>query len=310
MGTPRVSDSVALSIVVAVTDETPPLTVQQGCPDWLAALLREALAVNAEILLVGAFGSVPAAYEEFAPNAGVSLRIIAEPGMPLAPVLWGRGLLASQAVIVAFTINQCVVEAGWARAALGALTAGPDVGVGGRIELSTTATMTGRAIYFLRYSAFLAEDAGLPRRVRDIAGDNAAYRRAVLMRHGNYAHGFWEIEPHHAMRAEGETLAMIPGMLATFGGAPRLGTFMRQRFAHGRHFGAWRVKHGGRQPWQIVVAAPLVPFVFLARAGRRVSAVRGRSNALLGCVFPFLALAAAWAAGEVAGALSSDVTRS
>ena len=294
----------SLSIVVAVTDaRAEPARAPDG-PEWLAALIREARSVGANILLAGALREHEEAWVALARSADVSLRVLLTPDEALAPLLWGLGLMASDRTMVAFTINQCVVQEGWALALLDGL-AGSDVGVGGRMELSTRASRTARAIYFLRYSAFLGAADGARRQVNDIAGDNAAYRRDALMQYGTYAHGFWEIEPHHNMRAVGATLAMIPGMTATFGGSPSLGSFMRQRFAHGQHFGGWRVRLGGRRPWQMAVAAPLVPLVFFGRTLGRVRGIRGKTSALLGAIVPFLALAGAWAAGEVSGAFSS-----
>ena len=293
----------SLTIVVAVTDVRAERAESPNGPAWLAALIREARSVGAEILLAGALQPHEQTWLALAQSAHVPLRVLATRDEALAPVLWGYGLMASERPVVAFTINQCVVQQGWARALLDGLD-GADVGVGGRMELGADASRTARAIYFLRYSAFLATDDRTRRQVNDIAGDNAAYRRDALMQYGTYAHGFWEIEPHHNMRSAGATLAMIPGMTAIFGGSPQLATFVRQRFAHGRHFGAWRVRLGGRRPWQMALVAPLVPVAFFMRTLRRVRGHRGKTSALLGASGPFLALAAAWAGGEVSGAFS------
>jgi hypothetical protein len=301
-----------LSVVVAVTDARDPArapvasTAPRSAPPWLAALIREANAIegSSEILLVGDLDATAWEMVGAPLQGGTHLRVLTAPPTALAPELWGIGLVAARGKAVAFTINQCVVQTGWAQAALGGLGAG-DAGVGGRIGLGDDASSTGRAIYFLRYSAFLSADDGRRHEVREIAGDNAAYDRALLMRYDTYAHGFWEVEPHHRMRADGRQLARIPGMVAVFGGAPRLRSYIRQRFAHGRHFGGWRVRVGGRRPWQIVLASPLVPFVLLLRTAKRVSGTPGGLLGLSRCVAPFFALAAAWSAGEAAGALGA-----
>ena len=297
------TQSLALSIVVAITDAH---GVAEGdaLPGWFAALVREAKTVDAELLLAGDADSGAAQLVAAAQMVGVAPHVLSAPEASLTPELWGLGLHAARGEVVAFTINQCTVQDGWARALLAGIAHG-DAGVGGPLVLATDTSRTGRAIFFLRYSAFLGQANDARREVRDIAGDNAAYRRDVLMRYGPYAHGFWEIEAHHRLRADGDTLALVPGMGAAFGGSPRLLPFMRQRFAHGRHFGGWRVRVGGRRPWQIALASPLVPFVFLLRTARRVAGDRGSLFRLAGCAGPFLALAAAWAAGEAAGALSA-----
>lgn len=293
-----------LSIVVAVTDAHG-ASPQHRFPGWLAALVREAKTVGAELLLAGDLPEGGARLAVAAQEVGVSPQILAAPAASLAPELWGLGLLAAKGEVVAFTIDQCTVQDGWARALLAGIAHG-DAGVGGRLTLADDASSTGRALYFLRYSTFLGEENGIRRETRQIAGDNAAYRRDVLMRYGPYSHGFWEIEAHHRLLADGKTLALVPGTAAAFGGSPSLLLIMRLRFAHGRHFGAWRVRVGGRAPWQIALASPLVPFVFLLRTARRVAGFPGSLFRLAGCAGPFLALAAAWAAGEAVGALAGS----
>ena len=311
-----------LSIVVSVTDlgdgnkgrgnsaQSSASVASSDVGDaWLVALLREAKSVDAELVLAGAIDAHAAAWQAAARAQNVDLRTIVAPSSSLTPELWGLGLQASDRDIVAFSINQCIVADGWARAVLDGMVHG-DAGVGGTLDLDANISRTGRAIYFLRYSAFLGVRERARREVRDIAGDNAAYHRAVLARYGPYDHGFWEIEAHHHLRADGGTLALVAGMEASFSGAPNLLPFMRQRFAHGRHFGRWRSGVGGRPAWKIVVGAPLVPFVLLLRTARRLSRRPGSTVALIGCAVPFLLLAAAWAAGEAAGAITPATVRS
>ena len=318
---PDATSADRMSIVVSVTDIA---RVDRGSSNghrpsasgshdlageqWFTAMLRESRSVDAELILAGDLSDHASSLDAAARLHGVPLRIIAAHAASLTPQLWGLGLAASEREIVVFSINQCVVNDGWARSILANFAYG-DAGIGGTLELSNQASLTGQAIYFLRYAAFLGTREETRRAVRDIAGDNAAYRRDVLSRYGPYDHGFWEIEAHHWLRADGGTLALVPGMEAVFGGSPRLFPFMRQRFAHGRHFGAWRAHVGGRASWKIVMAAPLVPFVFLLRTARRVMSRPGTLMRLVACAAPFLLLAAAWAAGEAVGALAPGEQR-
>jgi hypothetical protein len=293
-----------LSIVVSVTDPA----VSGNDSAWLDALLREAASVDAELILAGAIADATS-FQAAAREHAVELRILPAPPSSLTPQLWGLGLSASDRQIVAFTINQCVVATGWARAILDGFTHG-DAGICGTLALAEGTSLTGRAIYFLRYSDFLGVRQRVRRQVRDIAGDNAAYSREVLARYGPYDHGFWEIEAHHCLRADGATLALVPGMEASFGGAPSFLPFIQQRFAHGRHFGAWRAGVGGRSSWKIMLGAPLVPFVLLVRTARKVAARPVNLIKLATCTVPFLLLAAAWAAGEASGARTASLTES
>ncbi len=295
-----------LSIVVAITDADAQRPGAQP-PGWLAALLREAASVGAELLIVGDRALVPAALIADATTQGVSARFLYASDAELTPELWGRGLVAAAGNVVAFTINQCTVQDGWARALMTGIANG-DAGVGGPLQLAPDASRTARAVFFLRYSAFLGAPNAARRVVKDIAGDNAAYRRESLMRYGSYAHGFWEVEAHQHLHADGETIAMVPGAAASFGGAPEALRFMRKRFAHGRHFGSWRVRLGGRTRWQMLMSAPLVPLVLLVRTARRASRFPGALQTLMGSAVHFLILASAWAAGEVAGAFRPTST--
>jgi hypothetical protein len=301
-----VTSAFPLSIVVAISDADARRRGAQP-PGWFVALLREAAAVGAELLVVGDQALAPAGLIADAAAYGVSARFLHASDAELTPELWGRGLLAAQGEVVAFTISQCTVQDGWARALMTGIANG-DVGVGGPLQLAADASMAARAIFFLRYSAFLGAPNAERRVVKEIAGDNAAYRRESLMRHGPYGHGFWEVEAHHHLHADGETIAMVPGASASFGGAPEVLRFMQKRFAHGRQYGSWRVRLGGRTRWQMLLSAPLVPFVLLVRTARRASRFPGALGTLMGSAAPFLVIASAWAAGEVAGAFHPTST--
>jgi hypothetical protein len=221
------------------------------------------------------------------------------------PDLWAAGARAADADVVAFTIPECIVGPRWARALLDGIGSGA-TGAGGAFALADDADLVTRATYFLRYSAFLFPSAGGPR--PEIAGDNAAYDATALRRHqARLAQGFWEVEFHHLIRAEGGTLALVPEATATFRGPVRFGAMWGQRLEHGRHFGAWRVRELGASRWRIAAAAPVVPAVMAMRILRRL---RGR-RALLARAVPaipvLLLLATAWACGEALGALRSEV---
>jgi hypothetical protein len=159
-------------------------------------------------------------------------------------------------------------------------------------------------VYYLRYWAFMAATLGSGMTTGEIAGDNAAYRRDCLDRHvATLAHGFWEVDFHRLVRAEGGWLAAVPAAVVEFGQSFPLRTIVRHRFAHGAHFGAGRVRGGTRSAWQCVLAAPLVPLVLAARAGSRAMRQRTDATRFVTALPWFLVLAASWAAGEACGAL-------
>ena len=283
------------------------LTVIVGCVDagtrlseCLEALQSACSGIDAEILVVdgSAESSLDLVRKRFS-----SARFLSMPSGTLVPALWGRGLREARGRIVAFTIAQCRVGAGWARTLIEGIRAGA-AGVGGPIDVRPGTSATGRATFYLRYSAWLNASDGT---VREIAGDNAAYDHAALRAVRNDAtEAFWEVEAHARFRELGRTLMMHPGATAWFTDDTGLATMAARRFAHGRHSGAFRVRDGIRTRWQMVLASPVVPFVLLARVARRVIRGRGHVVSFLTSLGAFLVLAFAWAAGEAIGAFLAE----
>ena len=295
-------DTPALSVVVARAPGGS-ARITHGPPRWLSALDRECAGIASELLLVG-FPPAEAASFAAAPGAPRRVLVDAHPAA-LSPVRWGLGLAAARGHVVAFTTDLCIVGEGWARAALAAIADG-FVAVGGPIQPMPALSRTGLAVHQLRFGRLPAARTRVV--VDDVAADNAAYDRALLVAEGgDMSAGFWEVEPNRRLHAAGHRLVFDGSMIASFAGGERLRGLLGQRFRHGRQAGAWRVAAGKRRPWQIVLASPLVPLVLLVRAMRRA---RGDGRSRLLRVAPeFLALATAWAAGEAAGAIDAAAGR-
>ena len=267
--------------------------------DCLTALQAACAGIDAEILVADASADDTARIaRESLPEA----RVLSLPVGTLVPSLWGAGLREAQGRVVAFTIAQCVVNPGWARALLDGIRSGA-TGVGGRLDVRRGTSATGRATFYLRYSAWLSVPDGP---AEEIPGDNAAYDHAALrsVRDSNGA-PFWEVEAHARFRAAGRRLVVHPGATAWFADDTALGTMAARRFAHGRHSGAFRVRSGIRTRWQMVLGAPLVPFVLLVRVATRVARAPGHMAGFASSVGAFLVLAAAWAAGEAIGGFTA-----
>jgi hypothetical protein len=287
------SATCALSVIVAHVD---PGASLERC---LAALDRACTDLHAEIVVVQATD-----LSTDSPSAArMPLQTLHVASGALVPQLWAQGIDVARGECVAFTLANCEVSDGWAREVLAALRTEAS-GVAGPIECAPGAGMVHRAVYYLRYSAFL------PSRVVDglvsgeIPGDNAAYRREALVRHDDaIADGFFEVLFHRRLRTEGGKLCMRRGVAARFWGGVTLRDAIRHRFAHGRHFGAWRVSVGERSWSQIALAAPLVPFLLALRASGRVMSSAGRRWHFVSALPVFLVIASAWAAGEAFGAL-------
>jgi hypothetical protein len=287
-------DTCELTVIVGSVDAGTRLS------ECLEALQSACAGIDAEILVVdgSAESSLDLVRKRFS-----SARFLSMPSGTLVPALWGRGLREARGRIVAFTIAQCRVGAGWARTLIEGIRAGAS-GVGGPIDVRPGTSATGRATFYLRYSAWLNASDGT---VREIAGDNAAYDHAALRAvRTDATEAFWEVEAHARFRELGRTLMMHPGATAWFTDDTGLATMAARRFAHGRHSGAFRVRDGIRTRWQMVLASPVVPFVLLARVARRVIRGRGHVVSFLTSLGAFLVLAFAWAAGEAIGAFLAE----
>jgi glycosyltransferase involved in cell wall biosynthesis len=283
----------ALSVIVGSLDAAGTIR------ECLSALEAACEGLDAEILVADASS------DESARLARATLpqaRLLSAPAGTLVPALWGAGLREARGRVVAFTIAQCVVERGWARALLDGISAGA-AGVGGRLGVRRDATATARATFYLRYSAWLSAPDGP---AHEIAGDNAAYdRQSLLSVRESSGTPFWEVEAHARLRAAGRTLAIHPGATAWFNDDSALATMAARRFAHGRHSGSFRVRNGIRTRWQMVLGAPLVPFVLLVRVGRRVARAPGHMVGFVSSLGAFFVLAIAWAAGEAIGGFTA-----
>src|SRR5512132_3654761 len=98
--------------------------------DCLTALQAACAGIDAEILVADASADDTARIaRESLPEA----RVLSLPVGTLVPSLWGAALREAQGRVVAFTIAQCVVDPGWARALLDGIRSGA-TGVGGRLD--------------------------------------------------------------------------------------------------------------------------------------------------------------------------------
>lgn len=287
------SASCELSVIVGSLDAAGTMR------ECLSALAVACQGIDTEILVVDASADDSARIaRELAP----AVRVLLLPIGSLVPALWGAGVREARGRVVAFTIGQCIVEPGWARALLDGLRSGA-VGVGGRLGVRRGSSATGRATFYLRYSAWLSvPDGPTP----EIAGDNAAYDLKALRRvRDSEGAPFWEVEAHARFRQLGLGLVIHPGATAWFTDDTSLGTMAARRFAHGRHSGSFRVRSGIRTRWQMMLGAPLVPLVLLVRVARRVLRAPGHVPGFVSSLGAFMVLAVAWAAGEAIGGLTA-----
>ena len=280
-----------LAIVVALTDP--------GLPHLGEGLARfsEEAGPSGEVLLLDA-SSTPDAQTLAGRFANV--RVISRPPRRLAPRLWRDGLLATDADLVALTTATMVPSPGWLAALRDQLETTVAAGVGGPIEPGPGLSPTDRAVALLRYSSYF------PRSTTpsfDPPGDNALYRRAALIEvEAAWLDGFWEVDVHRALLAQGHTLATAEEAVVSFRGGVGLGAMARQRFQHARVYGASRAQ--GLHPaarWARATTSPLVPPLLAARAIRNLRSGGRPLAPWLPAVPEFIGLASSWAVGEAIG---------
>jgi hypothetical protein len=256
--------------------------------------------VAAEIIVVEALDDVT-------PAGGSGLHgdvtVVHMPVGTLTPRLWSEGLFRARGRIVAFTTTQFVVGPRWAMALIEGIRSGW-AGVGGNITIAPGASVIDWAVYYLRYSAFMAARPGQPT-AGEIAGDNAAYRRDLLDEHRTaFSSGFWEVEYHQLLRRRGERLGVAEGADAAFVGGSSVHSMIGARFAHGAHFARWRIAQAGVSRLRVIFASPLVPVVLLGRIARRALRQRGHRVRFVIASPVLLMFAVAWAFGEFCGGLT------
>ena len=166
---------------------------ERSIRDCLASVVASCTGLRAEVIVVDASTDQTASLvRRYFP--AVKLICVA-PGT-LTPVLWSTGIASARGKRVAITTGHFVVPESWARDLSAALDSGRG-GAGGPVILRSGGSVLDRAIYYLRYSAFLPGDMIAVKEVVEIPGDNAMYERSVFEEHPSLlADGFWEVELH------------------------------------------------------------------------------------------------------------------
>jgi hypothetical protein len=225
-------------------------------------------------------------------------RYVERPGM-LVPELWREGIDEASGSIVALTIAPMIPAPDWIER-IRAEHARYDA-VGGAIDPGDRLRLTDWAEYFCRYAREMRPLA--PASSDDLAGDNAAYKRDLLLRWQDvYRDGFWEPEFHRELLKHGITLWLTPEIVVYQGRSSGTAAFVRQRLSHGRKYGHQRgATFSLTRNLLGVAGSPIVPFVLTLRILRRVFAkgrYRGRALASLPYIFLFNLV---WAGAEAFG---------
>lgn len=293
--------SPVLSIVIGVQDAE---STVEAC---LKALLSQRHEQAVEILVVdGSFdSSVKTLLQQFSGTVLVQ-------GQPtdLIPQLWGVGILAATAPLVALLSAHCIPGEDWIANILETASAQPKfVGFGGAIAPPNCNSRCDWAVYFCRYSAFMPPvERG---EIAEIAGDNAIYRKVALDRYWPQPEtGFWETLFHHALRSQGEQLYLSDHLEVRLGAAKDAAGFFKARFRHGYHYGSTRPQTSFLGRLVRVLASPvLLPFL-ASRIALRVAQHRPDWLWQYLIALPWLLFfLTAWSLGEMSGYLRPKTVR-
>ncbi len=221
-------------------------------------------------------------------------------GSPLVPHLWGEGIRIARSPWVRTTIPSFIPEVGW-RGVATPLRKLETVGISGPVVAAHDLRRCDAALYCLRYRRYDPAVCSSGS-TSDIPADHATYEAASL-RSAKPATdgGFWERPVNRELTSRGLKLAFLPEYRATYRGGEAPWQFFRQRYRHGREFGAALVT--GRPGMRIARGAVfLLPMaVFLLRIVRECARSGGLRRALSRGFGWLLIFLFAWSFGEWVG---------
>jgi hypothetical protein len=256
---------------------------------------------DAQVLVVEASPSSAALRERF------SWAEFHEQPDALVPHLWSEGIAYARGRIVALTIAQMIPAADW----LDRIREECEQhdAVGGAIDPGERLRLVDWAEYLCRYARDMPPFD--PNDHDELAGDNAAYKRELLLSVSEaLADGFWEPVVHPALREQGARFWHTPSMLVRQGRSCGFAAFARQRTEHGRLYAHQRGGNFTRARNAIgVLAAPAVAFLMTARVARRVFAKRRFRLRTVTALPLVLALNGVWAFAEARGHLELALDR-
>ncbi|HBX39380.1 MAG TPA: hypothetical protein DEG64_02625 [Marinobacter adhaerens] len=230
-----------------------------------------------------------------------NVRIVTAQSDNRIPLLWADGIREATAHKIALTTAHCVPTNDWLDRLLAYPMDGNQVAVGGAIENAENDTRIGGVIYLLRYVRYTGARPSGP--ARDLAADNALYRKADILAHEDLLKiGFWEPSFHERFLAEGKSLEFDNQLVVVHHNCYTAKQFVRQRYSHGIEFGAARARTmTGPRRLMMIALAPLIPVVFTRKimaSARQDNRFNLGLNREMGWLLVFVL---AWSAGEAVG---------
>lgn len=192
------------------------------------------------------------------------------------PALRRRGVELARGDFVAVIEEHCSAKEDWLHKAIGALSSGAYSAVGGPIVDYDFENLRDWTVYFCEYNSALPP---APEGETDSLGDaNIAYRRAVLVEHMELLDvGYWPMTLHGKLIAAGHRFRSVPDMVVYHRGPFDFGYYLGQRYLFSRSYTGVRAQNKSLL-WRLtyLIAAPVLPAMFLGRMAQRVFMKRCR----------------------------------
>jgi glycosyltransferase involved in cell wall biosynthesis len=231
------------------------------------------------------------------------VRWIDAPGGCTVPRMRALGIAASRGNIVALLEDDCVVQAGWCKAVLGAHRADGGA-VGGPVEPGLYRRALDWAVYFCDYGRFM-----LPLgdgRAFALPGNNLSFTQAAFARlPAEAAHEFFEVFAHDAWQRECVPTRLEPAALVRNVNAWTLAHVTWIPYHHGRAFAGRRV--AGQPLWRrarMGLLAAALPALKVSRVVREVVSRRRLIGPMLYALPWIVVLSTCWSLGESVGYLA------
>jgi hypothetical protein len=282
-----------LSVIIAGNGSRTPL---KRCLDTLMAQ------ADGDVQVIVAFGAHPALPQDLRAHASrIEYIGVAQPAA--LHVLRAAALLKATGGLIAILDPYSMPANGWVAAVRRTHRMHANQAIGGPVDLDRAPArgLLDWALYINEYGMFLPpmDEQGMEL----LPGCNVSYKRSALF-DGDVPRSreLWKTFVNDRLVASGETLFIEPTMIVELDKSIAFSDYLLRRFDHGRCYGA--MSSAGLS-WSArvlrIAAAPLLPFVLLARWSRRFWA-RGRYRGKLIATLPLqLLMFGWWIAGETVG---------
>jgi glycosyltransferase involved in cell wall biosynthesis len=267
--------------------------------ECLASLAEQARDCAAEVIVVACGDS---AYAERLARKFPWARVIHRGERETVPELRRRGVKEARGAIVAIIEEHCLAAPDWLRRAMEAHASG-DYGVaGGPVVDYAYKRLRDWVVYFCEYNGYLPpwQDG----ETYNLGSANIAYSRAVLLKYDSFlSQGYWEAGLHPKLIADGVKFRSAPAMVVHHRGPFDYGYYLQQRYWFSRAFAGARKLPASRK-LVYFIAAPVVPFLLLARMAQRVLRQRCRVEKFAQSLPLLIPVLFVYVAGEFVGYLA------